>query len=188
MAVLVYFKVARLAWVWHDRGQRSLPLVALEGTRIQWLACKLCQDTVLGRPYRSERNTRWASQYHWHPPSTAQMLGPNWLTFRRESSEAHRDRDIAQSPNSFAFTAIKLWNSLPIRNKEIESIVVFKKKLKEFVFYLRMIDSVNGLIFFTLTDLLLVFTVFYLNFLYICCLMTYDIFTCYCKDPVGNKL
>ena len=103
-------------------------------------------------------------------------------------SGAHRDRDIAQSPNSFAFTAIKLWNSLPIRNKEIESIVVFKKKLKEFVFYLRMIDSVNGLIFFTLTDLLLVFTVFYLNFLYICCLMTYDIFTCYCKDPVGNKL
>ena len=81
-------------------------------------------------------------------------------------SGAHRDRDIAQSPNSFAFTAIKLWNSLPNR----------------------MIDSVNGLIFFTLTDLLLVFTVFYLNFLYICCLMTYDIFTCYCKDPVGNKL
>ena len=34
-----------------------------------------------GRLYRSEWNTRWASQYHWHPPSTAQMPEPNWLIF-----------------------------------------------------------------------------------------------------------
>ena len=42
-------------------------------------------------------------------------------------------KDIARSSKSFVFTAVKLWNGLPVYLKQIESVSVFKVKLKEYL-------------------------------------------------------
>jgi hypothetical protein len=42
-------------------------------------------------------------------------------------------RGNANSPKGFAFTAIRLWNGLPISLKEITSVSVFKSRLKAFL-------------------------------------------------------
>ena len=52
---------------------------------------------------------------------------------RGSESNYRISRDISFSPTSFVFTAISLWNSLPIVLKRLDSIHVFKKKLKEFL-------------------------------------------------------
>ena len=67
-------------------------------------------------------------------PNFASISSTHSHFTRGSSHNYHVSKDIAQSPNSFAFTAIKAWNNLPDRIKEIDSIVVFKKKLKEFLF------------------------------------------------------
>ena len=74
-------------------------------------------------------------------------LAPNYLagdvtSVSRTHSYATRECDlnfflsksVASAPDSFAFTGIKQWNSLPRRIKEIDSIAVFKSKLKEYLF------------------------------------------------------
>ena len=43
-------------------------------------------------------------------------------------------RELSLSQNSFAFTAIKYWNSLPNSIKCIEGYQVFRRKLKQFLF------------------------------------------------------
>ena len=45
----------------------------------------------------------------------------------------HISKEIARSPTAFAFLAVKQWNSLPSDIKDISSLVVFKKKLKEYL-------------------------------------------------------
>ena len=67
-------------------------------------------------------------------PNFTSISGIHTHFTRGSGHNYHVSRDLAQSPNSFAFTAIKLWNSLPNQIKEIDSIIVFKKKLKEFLF------------------------------------------------------
>jgi hypothetical protein len=42
-------------------------------------------------------------------------------------------RDMSNSPTSFVFTAVKNWNCLPNFLKEIQSLPVFKTKLKGFI-------------------------------------------------------
>ena len=84
----------------------------------------------------------------------------------------HVSKEIARSQNGFAFTAIKIWNSLPDHIKEIDSIVVFKKKLKEFLF------TKYEWIPWVWPDLVLVFALFFI-------LTTF--LSCYCLDPVGKK-
>ena len=39
-------------------------------------------------------------------------------------------RDLASSPNGFAFTSIKLWNNLPNSLKSLNEFRVFKRRLK----------------------------------------------------------
>ena len=46
----------------------------------------------------------------------------------------HISKDLALSPSSFSFTAIKLWNSLPSELKSIQQLPMFKRKLKEYLF------------------------------------------------------
>ena len=55
--------------------------------------------------------------------------------FTRGSNFNYRlPRSLAQAPSSFAYSAIKSWNSLPDSIKEIESLAVFKRRLKEYLF------------------------------------------------------
>ena len=55
--------------------------------------------------------------------------------FTRGSNFNYRlPRSLAQAPNSFAFTAIRSWNGLPDSIKGIESLMVFKRRLKEYLF------------------------------------------------------
>ena len=56
-------------------------------------------------------------------------------SYRTRGSESnyHVSREIALSPTSFTFTAIKTWNGLPIQLKRLDSVQNFKKKLKEFL-------------------------------------------------------
>ena len=42
--------------------------------------------------------------------------------------------EICGSLVSFSYTAVKLWNQLPNDLKEVKTLPVFKKKLREFVF------------------------------------------------------
>ena len=41
-------------------------------------------------------------------------------------------KELSNAPTSFAYTAIKQWNSLPVYLKEIRSESVFRVKLKQF--------------------------------------------------------
>ena len=52
---------------------------------------------------------------------------------RRSSSDYFISKDLANSPNSFSFTAIKHWNSLPLALKQITKFGTFKTRLKEFL-------------------------------------------------------
>ena len=56
-------------------------------------------------------------------------------SYRTRGSESnyHISREIALSPTSFTFTAIKTWNGLPVQLKRLDSLPNFKKKLKEFL-------------------------------------------------------
>ena len=46
----------------------------------------------------------------------------------------HVSKDVAMCPRSFSFTAIKLWNALPLELKSIQQLPIFKRKLKEYLF------------------------------------------------------
>ena len=46
----------------------------------------------------------------------------------------HLSRSLASAPTTFAFTASKFWNELPSQIKEIESLALFKRKLKDYLF------------------------------------------------------
>ena len=53
---------------------------------------------------------------------------------RHSSHNYFVSRQVAMSPKSFAFSAIKEWNCLPEPLKSIESLQCFKKRLKEHIF------------------------------------------------------
>ena len=55
-------------------------------------------------------------------------------SYRTRGSESnyHVSKDIALSPTTFAYSAVKTWNSLPIQLKRLDSLPNFKKKLKEY--------------------------------------------------------
>ena len=46
----------------------------------------------------------------------------------------HVSKDVAMCPRSFSFTAIKLWNSMPLELKSVQQFLVFKRRLKEYLF------------------------------------------------------
>ena len=50
---------------------------------------------------------------------------------RNSSHNYFVSRDLSLSPSSFAFTAIKAWNSLPLALKNIDKIDRFKRDLKQ---------------------------------------------------------
>ena len=52
---------------------------------------------------------------------------------RGSSTNYFISKSLATAPSSFAFTASKLWNSLPLRIKNIDSLPVFKRRLKEYL-------------------------------------------------------
>ena len=52
---------------------------------------------------------------------------------RGSTSNYHVSRSLSATPSSFAFSCVKLWNSLPARIKGIDSFSVFKKDLRDFV-------------------------------------------------------
>ena len=52
---------------------------------------------------------------------------------RGSSFNFQLSRELSLSPSSFAFTAIKQWNSLPNNLKDIHEFRVFKRKLKQFL-------------------------------------------------------
>ena len=45
----------------------------------------------------------------------------------------HVSKDVSMCPRSFSFTAIKLWNALPLELKSIQQLPIFKRKLKEYL-------------------------------------------------------
>ena len=51
---------------------------------------------------------------------------------RSSSHNFFISRDLSLSPNSFTYTAIKVWNSLPLSLKSIDKIDRFKRSLKEY--------------------------------------------------------
>ena len=51
---------------------------------------------------------------------------------RGSDSNYHVSRDLSLAPTSFAFLAVKTWNSLPGSIKSATSYDIFKRKLKEF--------------------------------------------------------
>ena len=76
-----------------------------------------------------------------------QGLAPSYLTerfTRVEQRHSYNTRgsgrnfsvsdEICGSLVSFSYTAVKLWNQLPNDLKEVKTLPVFKKKLREFVF------------------------------------------------------
>ena len=89
-------------------------------------------------------------------------------------------RDLSQSQNGFAFTAIKHWNSLPNSIKSITEFRVFKRKLKEFLlsqykwfYWSYWMDSLYG------TDSLMFLRLRFYTF--------YIVTNLFYKDPVGKK-
>ena len=52
---------------------------------------------------------------------------------RGSSHNFHLSKQISKSPTAFTFLAIKQWNSLPNLIKDCSSLVLFKKKLKDFL-------------------------------------------------------
>ena len=67
-------------------------------------------------------------------------LSPNFVPFchshntRRSPFDYLVSKEQANSPHSFSYTAIKLWNDLPPRLKKLDSLPIFKKRLKEHLF------------------------------------------------------
>ena len=61
------------------------------------------------------------------------ILKTHSYSTRGSESNYRISRDIALSPTSFVFTAINSWNGLPIYLKRLDSLVNFKKKLKQFL-------------------------------------------------------
>ena len=53
---------------------------------------------------------------------------------RSSSHNFFISRDLSLSPNSFTYTAIKVWNSLPLSLKSIDKIDRFKRSLKDYFF------------------------------------------------------
>ena len=53
---------------------------------------------------------------------------------RSRNFNYHISKELALSPHSFSFTAIKLWNSLPNELKGIQQLPLFKRKLKDYLF------------------------------------------------------
>ena len=53
---------------------------------------------------------------------------------RHSSLNYFISKELANSPKSFSFSAIKHWNCLPESLKSIESLTCFKKRLKEHIF------------------------------------------------------
>ena len=50
---------------------------------------------------------------------------------RGSDANYHISREISMAPDSFVFTAIRCWNSLPVALKSIASLNHFKRKLRE---------------------------------------------------------
>ena len=53
---------------------------------------------------------------------------------RGSTSNYHVSRSLSATPSSFAYSSVRLWNSLPARLKGIDSLLVFKKELRDFLF------------------------------------------------------
>ena len=71
------------------------------------------------------------------PPSYLQSdfvsLGSTHSHLTRGSDvNFHMSRNVARSPKSFSFTAIRQWNGLPNALKGVTGLGAFKKKLKSF--------------------------------------------------------
>ena len=80
---------------------------------------------------------------------------------RRSSLDFFISKELANSPHSFSFTAIKHWNSLPPCLKQIQKFPSFKKRLKQFLL------STDWFLFFR-TDLPNRNRVWYCHFNFIC--------------------
>ena len=68
---------------------------------------------------------------------------------RRSSCDYFISKEIANSPTSFSFTAIKHWNSLPPCLKQIQKFGIFKTRLKQLLlssdWFLTCYDSFSRL-------------------------------------------
>ena len=53
---------------------------------------------------------------------------------RGSTSNFHVSKSLSATPSSFAYSCVKLWNSLPIQIKSIDSLLVFKRELRNFLF------------------------------------------------------
>ena len=51
---------------------------------------------------------------------------------RSSSHDYFVSRDLSLSPSSFAYTSIKVWNSLPLSLKNVDKFDRFKRNLKEY--------------------------------------------------------
>ena len=71
-------------------------------------------------PWYLSSNFRLISQSHGH-------------NTRRSSHDYFVSRELANSPCSFAYTAVKHWNSLPRYLKDIDSFGTFKTRLKDYL-------------------------------------------------------
>ena len=52
---------------------------------------------------------------------------------RGRTSNFHVSKSLASTPSAFAFSCVKQWNELPNHLKAVNSLVSFKRKLKEFL-------------------------------------------------------
>ena len=52
---------------------------------------------------------------------------------RSSTSNFHLSKVLSKTPSSFAFSCVKVWNGLPERIKQIDSLPIFKRELKKFL-------------------------------------------------------
>ena len=65
-------------------------------------------------------------------PNFVKLDGLHTYKTRNSGYNYHMSRELSIAQTSFAFSAVKMWNSLPGEIKAITSLNIFKKKLKEF--------------------------------------------------------
>ena len=89
--------------------------------------------------------------------------------------------DLSLSPDSFAYTAIKVWNSLPDDLKGISELRVFKRKLKDY-----FLSRYDWPFWPTYGLTLLTYGYCYLFTFHFVLIIVTDFTICH-GDPVGNK-